>query len=96
MALKITHPSGAEEWECPECGRKFVVKWGPNFKRVVLVEGDAQTTHAASKGGLHMSTPRITHSADEQTKIEDERLDVWLDHLNNIDFDSLLGGEPQS
>ena len=87
MVMVRMYDTGAEEWYCPICERKFVVKWSPNFKRIVLVEGDAQTTHTASKGGLRMSAPGIIIPVDEQKKIEEEHLDVWLDHLNEINFD---------
>ena len=36
MVHQGTDASGMEEWRCPECGRHFVVRWPPDFERLVL------------------------------------------------------------
>lgn len=54
MRLERTYESGAEEWLCPSCGRKFVMQWPPRYKRIVLHEGDQNAAHTGGKGGLHM------------------------------------------
>ena len=55
MILEGKQPSGAEEWCCPECGYRFVVRWSPQFERVVLADGDVGATHVGMKGGLRIS-----------------------------------------
>lgn len=94
MTLTSTHPSGAEEWTCPECGRAFVMQLAPNFKRVILAEGDAHAIHTTSRGGLQIGTPRLTASDHAEIAVTDEQLDVWLDHINRIDFDATPGDVP--
>lgn len=89
MTLTTTHPSGAQEWECPICGRKFVMQLSPNFKRVILVEGDAYATHTTGTSELRMTAVQIARPTAEQNEIAAEQLDVWLDHINDIDFDAL-------
>ena len=49
MSLVQTYSSGAEEWRCPTCDRRFILQWEP-FKRIILEQGDALATHSASKG----------------------------------------------
>jgi len=55
MILKTTHPSGAEEWSCPTCGRRFLMQWPPNYKKVILQEGDESAIHTGGKGGLQIT-----------------------------------------
>ena len=54
MVLEITHPSGAEEWYCPTCGRRFLLNWPPAYKKIVLNAGDKLASHSGGKGGLQM------------------------------------------
>ena len=44
-----TDAAGMEEWRCPVCGRHFVVRWPPNYERLVLAEGDEHATHVGSR-----------------------------------------------
>src|SRR5215207_533686 len=55
MVLETTHPSGAEEWYCPTCGRRFLLNWPPAYKKIVLNTGDELASHSGGKGGLQMS-----------------------------------------
>lgn len=53
MQLEQTHPSGAEEWCCPSCGRRIMLNWTP-FEMMVINQGDALAQHSGGKGGLEM------------------------------------------
>lgn len=59
MQLKQTYPSGVEEWFCPTCGRRFLMRWPPQYKKVVLDAGDEYAIHTGGKGGLAMSAPTV-------------------------------------
>ena len=48
MALLSTVPTGIELWECPTCGRRFLLTWHP-WQRTVLAPGDEHATHTGSK-----------------------------------------------
>jgi hypothetical protein len=54
MVLETTHSSGAEEWYCPTCGRRFLLQWPPTYKKIVLECGDEEALHSGSKGGLRI------------------------------------------
>ncbi len=54
MVVKNTFPTGAQEWYCPTCGRHFIIQWPPNYKRIVLDEGDEQASHTGGAGGVSM------------------------------------------
>lgn len=74
MTLLDTHPSGAEDWFCPTCGRRFVVTLKP-FARVVLIAGDEAAGHAGSTGGLRIGAVEVEES------VSDDKLSAWLDAL---------------
>lgn len=83
MELVRTHPAGAEEWFCPDCGRRLLVQWPPNFKTVVLTKGDAEVTHSGTKGAIEVRQPSLQHM-DEPILSEEMRA-----ALDELDF-SLL------
>jgi hypothetical protein len=51
MVHEGTDASGMEEWRCPVCGRHFVVRWPPDYERLVLAEGDPKAIHVGTKEG---------------------------------------------
>lgn len=57
MQIAQTHTSGAEEWYCPTCGRRFLMKWPPAYSKIVLEPGDEYAIHSGGKGGLAMGLP---------------------------------------
>jgi hypothetical protein len=66
MVLEATHPSGAEEWNCPTCGRRLLINWEPKFKKTVLEAGDEFSIHSGGKGGLSMSSLEIGEPAEPE------------------------------
>jgi hypothetical protein len=60
MEMIAKHESGAEEWLCPVCGRRFLMQWPPAYKKIVLEAGDEYASHSCSKGGLRIGSPSIT------------------------------------
>ena len=53
MILTKVYPSGAEEWFCPECGRRFIMQWPPVYKKVILNVGDENAIHSGGRGGVY-------------------------------------------
>lgn len=85
MILETTHPSGAEEWYCPICGRRFLIQWQPVFEKIALEAGDAVATHAGGNGGLAIGAIQV--------EAEEETLEPFREWMDGIDFDALLGKE---
>jgi DNA-directed RNA polymerase subunit RPC12/RpoP len=71
------HDSGAEEWHCPTCGRRFIVQWKPNYKKITLVEGDVEAVHSGGKGGIMVGGTRIDVD------------NVWNDAIDGLDLSGL-------
>jgi hypothetical protein len=56
---------GAEHWHCLECGRQILLWWPPDYRRKVLVPGDEEMPHVATKGGLRLSPVRVAEGPCE-------------------------------
>ena len=55
MVHQGTDAAGMEEWRCPVCGRHFLVRWPPNYQRLVLAEGDEGAVHVGAKGQVALT-----------------------------------------
>jgi hypothetical protein len=42
----------AEEWACPRCGRRLLLRWPPRLEKLVLEPGDVTAVHTGAKGGI--------------------------------------------
>jgi hypothetical protein len=89
MVHKGTDPSGAEEWLCQECGRHFVIRWPPNYDRLVLQPGDESAAHFGSKGDAVLRHIQVSPTSNEPSAAPDDE-DAWRRWLrkNGIDWDS--------
>ena len=86
MILEKTHPSGADEWYCPTCGRRMLLNCpGPGL--VILDLGDVYVWHKGSKNSLPIEPDQATQV--EEDEISEERLRPWLKALEEIDLDDL-------
>jgi len=97
MVLEEVHPSGEEIWNCPTCGRRFILQWPPNYKKIIIEPGDEQVAHSGGKGGLAMGAARKL-SADEvktdvNIAIDDRRLAPWASWLDEVGFEDLWNNE---
>ncbi len=100
MQLEATHSSGAEEWHCPTCGRRMLVNWQPQFKKIILETGDDYAMHSATKGLLPTEPLQVKpvdgaalQAEPEALVEEDPRLAPWLAWLEEVDFDSLWNAQ---
>lgn len=101
MRLGATYASGAEEWYCPTCGRRFLMQWPPAYQMIVLEAGDEYASHSGSKGGLHIGPVQVTPVEETElgetglTEEEERRLGLWEEWLRRVDLDALADGEVQ-
>ena len=87
MVHESTDTAGMEEWRCPVCGRHFIVRWPPNYERLVLTEGDGDATHVGTKGEVGFGGIQVAPAAGRPDPApEDDAWRRWLrDH--GIDWD---------
>jgi hypothetical protein len=64
MQIMEKYPSGTEEWFCPVCGRKFLLDWPPDYKKIILEIGDESAIHTGGKGGLSMGPTKISKATE--------------------------------
>lgn len=88
MQLEKTYSSGAEEWYCPECGRRFLVQWVPGYNMIILEPGDQYARHRGSQVDPYTGAPQVEQN-DDALLAEDSGLAPWLAWLEEIDFDDL-------
>ena len=86
MILDITHPSGAEEWYCPTCGRRFMMNWPPEYKKIILNVGNELAIHSGGKGGLSIGKVQA-NDVEEATLPEQLRSSIEK-ILQDLDFDA--------
>jgi hypothetical protein len=79
MELERTYPSGAEEWCCPACGRRFIMQWPPQYKRIVLEPGDEYAPHSGGKGGVQIGAMQMAPADDILPSTEPPRDDRMQD-----------------
>ena len=83
MVLAERTESGAEEWVCPTCGRRMLMRWPPNYEKLVLEHGDATAVHVGGKGGLRVRSITVTPVPPPEMPAADCD---WL-RDNGIDWD---------
>ena len=60
MILNGQAESGAEEWLCPACGRRVLLRWPPDYEKLVLEHGDETAVHVGGKGGVRIGGFAVT------------------------------------
>jgi hypothetical protein len=101
MILAKTHSSGAEEWNCPTCGRRMLIHWEPKFKRTVLEAGSPDVAHSGFKSnpqisdGMGSSINENALSEETETPIDEARLAPWAAWLEDSNFENLWDSDNQ-
>ena len=86
MLLDKAHPSGAEEWYCPECGRRILLRLPPTNEMVIVEPGDKYASHWGSLGGLRIGAVQATQQDAERLEISEENLRPWIKALEDLDL----------
>ena len=84
MQLERVHPSGAEEWFCPNCDRRYLICWQPVFRKTILQSGNEHALHSGSKGGVSGRPPSANNGEPHLSQ-------VWLTALDELDFSNWSG-----
>ncbi len=91
MVHQGTDATGMEEWRCPVCGRHFLVRWPPDYQRLVLAEGDEGAVHIGAKGQVRLTGIEVpaTDPAAPDPRAPGPGDDAWRRWLDDhgIDWD---------
>jgi hypothetical protein len=83
MILTSSAESGAEEWVCPDCGRRMLLRWPPNYEKLVLEHGDDTAIHVGEKGGLRVGQVMVAPASAADVPAAERQ---WL-HDIGVDWD---------
>jgi hypothetical protein len=83
MILTDSAESGAEEWVCPDCGRRMLLRWPPDYEKLVLEHGDDTAIHVGEKGGLRIGQAVVTPAPAADVPTPERQ---WLQGIG-IDWD---------
>jgi len=83
MILTGSAESGAEEWVCPDCGRRMLLRWPPNYEKLVLEHGDDTAIHVGEKGGLRVGQVMVAPAPAADVAAAERQ---WL-HDIGVDWD---------
>ena len=83
MILSGRAESGAEEWYCPACGRRMLLRWPPDYEKLVLEHGDETAAHVGGKGGVRVTGAAVTPQPPAGAPGSDTK---WLRDIG-IDWD---------
>lgn len=97
MVLMGSREAGTDEWYCPICGRRFLMKWPPNYHRTILEAGDETAVHCSSSGELEILAAQTDQeeagsSSDDPSpddpSLDDPYLAPWQVWMDQVDFES--------
>ena len=89
MNLEVTHPSGADEWLCPECGRRLLITYPPNYSKTVLVVGDENVEHNGGRGGLTMAGLTVSQADQDTSPTDDLIRELFPSDKFNLPYRSI-------
>lgn len=94
LRLVHMHASGAEEWLCPTCGRRLLLRWQPAYEKQVLIAGDIRAIHSASRApqperAAAGSQPSGADMADIGGDWSAEGLRPWVRWFHEAGLDDL-------
>ncbi|MGI5201147.1 hypothetical protein ACQEU6_06065 [Spirillospora sp. CA-108201] len=47
-----TGETGMEEWACPTCGRRLLLRWPPRYHKTIVEPGDERACHIGSSDDI--------------------------------------------
>ncbi|WP_219462628.1 hypothetical protein [Nonomuraea rhizosphaerae] len=65
MIMVGVSDSGTEEWLCPRCGRRTLLRRGPDHEKVVLDVGDALAVHFGGRERIRTGVAEIVPDVRE-------------------------------
>ena len=83
MILNGRAESGAEEWLCPICGRRMLLRWPPDYEKLVLEHGNESAIHVGGKGGARVGDFVVAPTPEGDVPGTERQ---WLSD-NGIDWD---------
>ena len=87
MTLNGRTESGAEEWSCPDCGRRMLLRWPPHYEKLVLEHGDPTAIHVGGKGGVRASAIAVAQAPSNDLVAQSDVPSTERQWLRDIGID---------
>jgi len=84
MVLEKTYPAGAEDWYCPTCGRRILLRVPPTNEMIIVEPGDKYARHWGSNGGLRIGAVQVAQRDAERDEVSEESLRIWINALEDL------------
>jgi hypothetical protein len=89
LELHAVLETGVEEWVCPECGRRFLVEWPPEYNKIIIEVGDDQAIHTGVRQQVEPPDDPPPSEWDEVLDAEDQaRWRFWEDWMEVSRFET--------
>ncbi|GAA4226711.1 hypothetical protein GCM10022254_12530 [Actinomadura meridiana] len=95
MRKTRTEESGREEWACPTCGRRILLRWPPNYEKQIVEPGDQRACHVGSSADDTPAEPPDT-PLPAQDVSDEQRWHSARRWLRETGVDSLPSSPPAS
>jgi hypothetical protein len=79
MELIQRYKTGAEDWYCPTCHRRFIIQWPPNYKKIVMETGNEYAFHICYKNEAD------TQLSEQNNILSDTMKSALNDFFNELD-----------
>jgi hypothetical protein len=95
MQLERTRPDGREDWYCPICGRRFLLRWPPEYSKVIITAGDESAIHSgrSPRGAMPRNSNSVTPAPPPEACLSADQADPglipYLEWMERVDFESL-------
>lgn len=94
MILAATLDSGVEEWYCPTCGRRFLMQWPPNYRKIILEVGDEYAIHRGGKTNQNEDAYQgeaqgaaLQNQQPHTVSESDPRLEPYAEWMDQVNFE---------
>jgi hypothetical protein len=79
---------GVEEWLCPSCGRRVLLRWPPYCEKLVLYAGALDVAHVGGSGGTAEPATPTTGGSEGPGAVTVSRAERdWLREMG-VDWDA--------
>jgi hypothetical protein len=73
-----TEESGLEEWACPTCGRRMLLRWPPDYEKQVIEAGDQKACHVGHTSEDPAEDPAASSGATQADLLQMNNGRRWL------------------
>lgn len=90
MEMGSVHATGAQEWYCPTCGRRYLLQLQPSYKKIVLEVGDENVVHSGSNFGMVVGGVSANPQPEDNAPLAAPEIEENLGGDSQVELNSTL------